>query len=167
MLLMVAAMAAAAVGCGGGSDSMTEASASFLSPGTKSKVPKFGDEADSAEREAASEVLEENLVAREEGDWETQCATLTAAAIKSVEEEFALAATKPNCVRSLTVGSTPLSSSEAARANTLTGSIDALRIKGDRGFALYHGAGGKDYAMPMKKEDGEWRVDDVVTKELN
>jgi hypothetical protein len=159
-------MAAAVVGCGGGSDSVAEASASFLNPKTKSKIPKFGEEAVTAEREAASEVLERNLEARETGDWETQCATLTVGAVKKVEEEFSFFASKSDCVRSLTAASTPLSSSEAARANTMTGPIDALRTKGDRAFALYHGTQGKDYAMPMEMEDGEWKVDDVVTEEL-
>lgn len=165
-VLIAAVIAVAVVGCGGGSDSTTEASASFLGPNTKSKIPKFGKEADTAEREAASEVLEKNLQARETADWEAQCATLTAGAVKKVEEEFSPFATKANCVRSLTAVATPLSSSEAARVNTMTGPIDAFRVKGGRGFALYHGTEGKDYAMPMEKEDGEWKVDDVVTKEL-
>lgn len=60
----------------------------------------------------------------------------------------------------------PLSGSKAFRVDTLTGEIAALRVKGNEGFALYHGNDGNDYEMPMEKEAGRWRVASIATLEL-
>lgn len=171
VLMMVAALAAmSVVGCGGGSSSDAsepEAGKTFLVPGSKNKIPKFGEEADEEEREAASEVLEENLQARAAADFETQCSSLTPEAVKEVENEAALRNPGPGCEKNLTVLAEPLPETQKIRANTMTGPIDALRIKGDQAWALYHGAKGKDYAMKMVKEDDEWKVDNVATVELS
>ena len=156
----------AAVGCGGSgssadSTSGPEASASFFNPGGKNRVPKFGEEAEEDEREAASDVLEENLQARADGEWATQCDTLTTARVTNVKE-----AGGGSCASALKGQALPLSESKAVRANTMDGPIDALRVEGNRGFALYHGKNGKDYAMPMKKEDDEWKVSSLTESEL-
>lgn len=166
VVVLIAAIAMA--GCGGSSSDAgeTEASKTFLSAKGKNKIVKFGEEADADEREAASEVLEENLKAREAGKWAKQCASLTVSQQKEAEETVNYFGNNNSCVRSLLGQATPVSASAAKRANTMTGPIDALRVKGDRGYALYHGAKGKDYAIPMKKEDGEWKVDAIVTTEL-
>jgi hypothetical protein len=159
-----AVLAIAMASCGGGSES-SEPSAEFK--GGNAKVVKFGREAGAEEREAASSVLEENLKAREAEDWVTQCSTLSPGAVKDVEEEFAPFGAKPNCEKSLELGATPYSSSAEARTDTMTGPIDALRVEGNRGFALYHGAKGKDYAIAMQKEGAKWTVAAIVTKELH
>jgi hypothetical protein len=49
----------------------------------------------------------------------------------------------------------------------MTGPIDALRVKGDEGNALYHGTGNSDFAMPMKKENGEWKVGALLPIKLS
>jgi hypothetical protein len=92
VLIPVLLLGAGAAGCGGGSSASgdsapsPEASKGFLDSKGKNKIPKFGEEADEEEREAASAVLEESLQAREAGDWQKQCETLTAGRTKSVEE---------------------------------------------------------------------------------
>ena len=60
----------------------------------------------------------------------------------------------------------PLSRTKEARKDTLTGSITALRVKGGQGYALYHGNDGTDYAVPLEKEGGTWKVSSIETKEL-
>jgi hypothetical protein len=181
VLIIGALTAALLAGCGGGSSSSTdssssagsgstsesstatdstadsgesEASAEFIRPGKKNKEVEFGQEADAAEREAASAVLEENLQARASGDWEGQCSSLTAEAVKSVEKSAA----KKSCEESLEALAQPISKSKAVRADTMTEPVAALRVKGDKAFALYHGAKGQDYAISMTKEGGEWKV---------
>lgn len=169
VLIVAIAIVMVAASCGGGSDSdanEAEGSKTFLKKGSQSKIPKFGEEADEDEREDASEALEENLQAREDGDFETQCSSLGAAALKIVEEEASLMGVKGGCAKELKAQAEPLPETKQIRANTMTGPIDALRIKGDSGFALYHGTSGKDYAMKMKKEDGEWKVDSLRTTEI-
>ncbi|MGB7684774.1 MAG: hypothetical protein WBL45_03235 [Solirubrobacterales bacterium] len=158
------------VGCGGDSGASAtsdpsggaEASSSFIKPGGKNQIPKFGDEADEDEREAASAVLQESIQARAAGEWARQCETLTAGRVKRVQETGA----SGNCASALKIQAAPLSETQALRANTMTGPIDALRVEGDRGFALYHGRNGKDYAMPMREEDGEWKVSSLTETEL-
>jgi hypothetical protein len=145
-----------------------EASKAFLTPGTKSKIVTFGEEASAKEREAASAVLEENFKAREAGEWAKQCSSLTASAIKDVKE---IASTQGGeggggCAKALGFRAKPLKLTKGLRENTLTGPIDALRFKDNRAYALYHGVGGRDYQMPMEKVDGEWKVDDLLTREL-
>ena len=169
VLIVAAASAMAAAGCGGGSSSDAnepEASKTFLIAGNENKIPRFGEEADEEEREAASAVLEENMAAREAHDLEPQCSSLTAGAIKRAEEEAAFREPGPGCEPNLEELGTPWSITKEIRENTMTGPIDALRVKGDRAWALYHGAKGKDYAVKMEKEDDEWKVDSLTTTEL-
>jgi hypothetical protein len=157
-----------AVGCGGGSDANEpEASRSFFTKGDENKIPKFGEEADEEEREAASAVLSENLTARASGDWAKQCATLAKGAVEEVEEGAAAQGLKGGgCAKELESRAQPLSQTKSIRANPMTGPIDALRVKGDRGYALFHGTEGNDYFVPMENVDGEWKVDSIFTEVL-
>lgn len=168
-LLAAILMAALAAGCGGSSSAdtnETEASKEFLKPGAKNKIATFGQEADSDEREAASEVLEENLQARAAGDWSTQCSSLSAKAIKKVAENPAAEGIKGGCAKQLEAQGVPLNETKAIRANTMKGPIAALRIKGKKAYALYHGTKGVDYAMSMEKEGDEWKVASLTTEEI-
>ena len=168
-LIVAAALTIVSVGCGGGSSSDAnepEASKTFLVKGDSNKIAKFGEEADEDERDDASEVLEESMVAREAHDLETQCSSLTAGAIKRAEEEAAVWEPGRGCEPNLRELGTPWPITKEIRENAMTGPVDALRVKGDRAWALYHGAKGKDYAMRMKKEDDEWKVDSLTTTEL-
>jgi hypothetical protein len=141
-------------------------SAEFIKKGEKNKIVEFGKEASASEREAASSVLEENLQAREAGDWAGQCSSLTAAAVKNVAKEAALTGTKGSCATDLKKQAEPESQTKAIRANTMTGPIAVLLVEGNKAYALYHGTKGKDYAMPMGKEGDEWKVDALITKEI-
>jgi hypothetical protein len=141
-----------------------EGAAEFLSKKGENKIVKFGEEADDEEREAASEVLEENFEAREAADFATQCETLTKGAIKKVEEG------PPNlgagCEKAVELAAEPLAETKEIRANTLNGPIAALRIKGNKGYALYHGTKNKDYYIEMEKVGDEWKVDRLISTEL-
>lgn len=162
-LLLGALIAALSAGCGS-SSTETEASAAFVKPGAKNTIVKFGKEADSDERETASKVLEESLKARAAHDWATQCATLSAPLVKEFEERGVYFNVGKSCPNALKNEASRVR--KATLANSMTGPIDALRVKGDRGFALYHGAKGKNYAMRMALEDGDWKVAEVETIEL-
>jgi hypothetical protein len=182
-IVLALAVAVAVGGCGGGSSSSasegegqsdkieaskpgeSEPSRTFLAK-SKKNIPKFGEEASAAEREAASKVLEENLKAREAGDWAAQCASLTPSAVKQVEEGAAAQGVKKgSCAEELKGRAEPLQQTKGLRENTMTGPIDALRFKGRLAYALYHGTRGVDYAMQMEKVDGEWKVGSLLTQE--
>jgi hypothetical protein len=159
-------------GCGSsssgssGSSGDTEASTEFTKEGGNNRPATFGEVAGADEREAASQVLERNLKARASGDWAAQCATLTAGRIRAVEATGKSFGAGRGCVSSLKAQAEPLSQTKAFRVNTLIGPIDVLRVKGSIGYALYHGTQHKDYAMPMKKEDGGWKVARLATTEI-
>lgn len=149
-----------------GDDAPEEASAEFRSPGGDNSIQNFGEEADAAEREAATEALEGFLEARAASDWAGQCEYLAAAAIKPLEQ---LAEQSPqlkgqDCAAILKTLSGGLPAS--TRANTLTDGVASLRVEGDRAFALYHGPKGVDYFVPMVKEDGEWKVGTLAPTEF-
>jgi hypothetical protein len=140
---------------------------SFIKPNSpNNKYAKFGQEASSAELTAASEVLAENLEARESADFATQCATLSVQANEEIAE-----VTNPSEARSLCGGAlkklaSPLKSTEEFRANTFGGQLAAFRVKGKTGYALYHGTDGKDWMMPMSKEGSIWKANSIITTEV-
>jgi hypothetical protein len=168
LIAIVVAAAAALAGCGGSSSSegtsATEAepSAQFRTKGGgKEQTANFGSEASEAEREAASAVLEENLEARAERDWAGQCASLAAPVVKVIEENAKLLPGKVTCARQLQQEAYKVP--KQYLADTLEGHIDAFRVKGNEGYALFHGTDGVNYAMLMTKEGGEWKVASLTT----
>jgi hypothetical protein len=169
-LLAMGALTAIAAGCGGRSGSSNgetaevEASKQFLGGGENGKLASFGREADAKEREAASRVLEENLKARASQDFDRQCASLAAGQLRRTEKTRKFFRIKGGCAEGLE--SQAEVAPPAALRNTMTGSVVALRVAGNRGFAFYHGTGGKDYAMAMQKEGGEWKVGSLTEKEV-
>jgi hypothetical protein len=180
--LAILALTLIASGCGGGGSSSAGVSSSSSSPSAETdpggepsaeflkktsstitrNIVKFGDEASVEEREAANDVAVESLEAREAADFATQCDTLTEAAIKEIPG----AKNHGDCAAALKKFAEPLSESEDVRKDTLSGSIAALRVKGNRGFALFHGNDGKDYALELEMEDGAWKVGSITTTEL-
>lgn len=175
MLLIAAALAVFAVGCGSSSDSSDSGSTAsesetassggdeeFAVPGAKNGLDSVGKEASDSEREAASIVLEENLEARATGDWAAQCASLSSVGVKSVEEN----PTNQGKTCAQALGAEAAGVPKALLENTLDGEIDALRIKGTNALALWHGTGGADYAMAMENENGQWKVASLTTNKL-
>jgi hypothetical protein len=182
LVLLILALVAV-TGCGSSGDSSSSSSdsgteASQPVTGTKS-FPKtaeskqfvaFGKEAGATDREAASAVLTENLEARQGADFAGQCGSLGKAGLETVlgaVKSSEVKAARAKCVASLKSLAEPLSSTKEVRTNTLSGPISALRVKGPKAYALYHGNDGNDYAMPMEKEGGKWMVGSIVTTELS
>ncbi len=151
---------------GSGGDA-AEPSKQFQDPqGAKGTEPvaTFGKESGEAEREAASAVLARNLTARQKANFATQCETLGKRGLEIVLGKGK--SERSRCPAALKELAEPLSASKEARADTLSGEIAALRVKGSQAYALYHGNNGKDYAMPMELEGGNWKVGAIVTTEL-
>lgn len=143
-----------------------EASASFRTPGGDNSIQNFGKEADAAEVEAAAMALTDYMQAQAEEDWAGECTYLAAAAIAPLEQ---LASRSPKlegkgCPEILATLSAAAPSSIAATAPS--DGIASLRVEGDRGFALYHGARGVDYFIPMARESGEWKVGALAPTEF-
>jgi hypothetical protein len=143
-----------------------EASAEFLDKGGSNKsMVEYGHEGSLAEREAAGAVLSENLEARANKDFATQCATVN----KETVEEITVGETgnrERACPKDLEKMAKPFAKTRATRRDTLDPPIAAIRVKGNSGFALYHGTDGTNYAMRMEKEDGQWRVGSLLANRL-
>lgn len=171
--LLLATGVLAITGCGSSSSSTaageagsSRPSTEFTAKGGNDRPATFGVVASEEEREAASEVLEMNLKARAAGDWATQCATLTQGSIEKLRADAPNIGGGKRCPGELKAAAEPLSVSKAVRADTLTGSIAVLRVKGKKAYALYHGTEHKDYAMEMEKEGGEWKVARLATRNV-
>jgi hypothetical protein len=177
--VLVVLLATGVTACGGGDSSdatMTAtaedssaaegSSAAFRTPGGDNSIQNFGEEADAGELEAATATLTGFMQARAKSDWAKQCFYLAKAAIAPLEQ---LASRSPQlegkgCVAILAqlgTGAPP-----STRADAMTDGVASLRVEGNRGFALYHGARGVDYFVPMTREEGEWKVGALAPSEF-
>ncbi len=133
------------------------------------ELVEFGAEATPSTREAANAVIEKSFTARAAANFAAQCATLSK---KAVEQINATAHVSPSgkapkgCAGKLKELATPLGKSKEAREDRLAEPIPAMRVKGKKAFALFHGTEGKDWVIPLEQEDGEWRVAALQEEEL-
>jgi hypothetical protein len=177
LLLALVSLALVGAGCGGGGTSTSPSSSSTASDARSApepnaefktshggkKIVNFGEEASLGEWEEANALVVENLKTREAGDWAGQCKTLSQSGL----EEIRGTKTRSECPTNLKEIGEPLSRTKKLREDTLPGSIQVLRVKGNRAYALYNGNDGHDYAVPLEKENGQWRVTKLTTIELD
>ena len=150
----------------GGSGSAAKGSSSFRTLGGDNSIQNFGNEADTGEVEAATAALDSYLQARSKGDWSESCAYLAKAAVAPLEQlassSSQLKGKGCGAILAALEGRVPA----ASRASTLTAGVAALRVDGERAFALYHGPDGVNYFVPMVKEDGKWKVGALAPSEF-
>jgi hypothetical protein len=137
----------------------------FRVKGGDNSIQEFGGEADTSELDAAASVLHDFLDARAAGDWAAACEYMS----KSVVESFEQAATGPaptSCKTILEALINPdakqLMQTEAAKAD-----VRSLRIEGEQAFAIYTAVGNGAFAMPMKNENGGWKVASIAGTPLS
>jgi hypothetical protein len=133
--------------------------APFATKTGDNSIQESGTEGSPSETQAAAAVLHAYLDARVSQRWSDACFYLSAgfaATIEAFAERYAKGKGVKSCpevLEALATGSTQQALEETAHAD-----VGALRIEGDHGFVLYHGAGGEAYAMPMVLEGGAWKV---------
>jgi hypothetical protein len=133
--------------------------AQFHRQGGDNSVQEFGQEGGGSAMESAAAVLHAYLDARVAGRWEDACSYLAADVVASLEQ-FAAAngseaqlETCPQILQTLSSGAGAAGLRGAAEVD-----VGSLRVQGGRGFLLYHGPRGVDFAMPVVLEGGEWRL---------
>lgn len=163
-------------GCGGGSSSSTEAAETesrpfpwlkgptreFLVPKGDNIVQTFGREGTRAEREQASETIEAWMRARAVQDWKKDCSYFSEGYRRELTQD-AHGVTQgrvKNCPQALAYFKHEASGDYV---NNLDGPIDSLRVgifknQLNQGYAQYHGNDGKDWIVPVGREDGRWKV---------
>jgi|HubBroStandDraft_4_1064222.scaffolds.fasta_scaffold03928_5 hypothetical protein len=145
---------------GSGPSGSGGAAASFRVPHTDNSIPDFGREAPASEHERATAALAAYLHARANGEWSSACSYLAGATRGQLERLVANSkAGSEGCGPVLAALSR---GPAAARADPLTGGVVALRVSGNRAFALFHGPNNSKYVMPMVNEGGAWKVSQLA-----
>jgi hypothetical protein len=127
--------------------------------GGDDSIQEFGQEAGGSELTQAAAVLHAYLDARADRRWDDACAQLSAEAVAGIEQFAAAFAENegiegcPDVLGALSGKAGDRALREAAQAD-----VGSLRARGGRGFLLYHGARGVDYAIAVAEEGGEWKL---------
>lgn len=140
----------------------------FLVPGGDNVVQTFGEEGTRRERAEATAVISAWLRARAAKDWKKDCSYFSRAYAKLIAEDahgVTNGKVPNNCPAALAYFK---GNASGDFVNTLSGSIDSLRVGEGQGvagsflektaFAQYHGNDGKDWVVPLEWEDGEWKI---------
>jgi hypothetical protein len=175
---MLLALAASAIGCGGDSSSGAETeskpqrlyprlhgpSREFLLPGGDNVVQFFGQEAPAAEREDVSRVIHAWMRARVAKDWAEDCKYLSRVYSRAIVNDARSVSEgkATNCPQALAFFGPQASGTSG---NTLTGPIDSLRVRGVKAFAQWHGPNQIDWILPLRNEDGTWKVESASPAE--
>lgn len=164
-------------GSGGGSDDPAGddsgsssgsggASAEFRTPGGDNSIQNYGEEVASGELAEAEEAIVAYLEARAKANWEKSCEYLAKMAKEPLEKLGESSPTLKGKKCGAIIAALSAQVPKAALANPVVEGIAAVRFKGDRGFALFHGPKGVKFFMPLVKEDGHWKVGSLVASEF-
>ena len=154
-------------GAGGGSGSSgEERSSSFRTPGGDNSIQEYGDEAGAEERAKTTKTIVTFYSASAGEEWAKVCGVLSAKNVKSMK---LFAKRIPNVKSDDCAGVLAVidSGAKASPPERIKGGVVSLRVEGDIGFALYHGANGKNYAFPLTLEDGEWKLTSIAPTPLS
>jgi hypothetical protein len=145
----------------GGPNPPSGGAAEFETPGGDNSIPRYGNEAENSELAEAAEVLHDYLDARIAGDWSGVCAALSrsvqASLVRLANTSAAPANAKTKSCAKI-VGALFSAIPPAAAREAAIAEVAALRVKGERGFLLFHGAHDVAYVVRMQREKGRWKL---------
>lgn len=126
--------------------------------GGDNSVQDFGAEASEEEFDEAAAAVHGFFDARVRGDWEAACSYLASDVTASLKQitgnsEELQGADCATVLETISQGAPQSAFKAAAVAD-----IGSLRVEGERAFVLYRGSGGTVFAMPMKNENGSWKL---------
>lgn len=172
----LAALGAVAVllttaGCGGSDDEVSSSTVGalssydyvkgptreFLVPGGDNIVQLFGHEASPASREEASQAIHAWMRARAVQDWRKACDLFSRKHSKALvlDANGVSEGKVKTCPQALAYFGHRASGDYV---NNLAGPIDSLRVEKKLGWAQYHGRDGKDWIVPVERDNGRWMV---------
>ncbi|HET9152753.1 MAG TPA: hypothetical protein VFN85_01395 [Solirubrobacterales bacterium] len=133
-------------------------SGQFEAKGGDNSIEEFGEETSGSEFEEAAAALHDYLDARAQRAWAAACRYLAAGVTKELIAQLAQGrgSPAPTCAGLLAGFSTGLP--QAVLREAAVADVGSLRVEGDRGFLLYHGAGRAPYFISMAREEGHWKV---------
>jgi len=143
-------------------------SAQYKVKGGDNSVQEYGEEADTSELDAAGAALHNFLDARAEGNWDAACQYMSEEMIKSFEKlaEASKQVDASSC-GALLRGLTNPAAKASMKTEAEKTDVGSLRTEGDRSFLIYTVGGKTIYAMPMKNENGAWKVSGLTGTPLN
>ncbi|HWA53993.1 MAG TPA: hypothetical protein VG816_07460 [Solirubrobacterales bacterium] len=132
-------------------------SAQFRTKGGDNSIQEFGEEGESELQEVA-EIVHGFYAARAEERWDAACSYL---AKSNAEQLVKLVSQSPElkgagCSEALKAFTQPLP--PALERELTTVDAGSFRHEGDQGFLIYYGPERTVYSMPMREEDGAWKV---------
>jgi len=175
ILLLLALAAISAAGCGsestGSSRTMSEGEAflpwvkgptrEFLDPdsGGDNAVQTYGLEATADERAQAARVIAGWMDARAAQRWKKICGHFSRRYAKELTADAnnVTDGRVKTCRQALAYFG-PAAASDFKNNNFGEGPVDSLRVEDGFGYAQYHGSDGKDWIVPVDREDGRWKV---------
>jgi hypothetical protein len=172
-----------AAGCGGGDaakpdrggDGTEQAMAylkgptrQFIVPGGDNLVQEYGREATVSERMQASSVIQGWMRARAARDWPKVCRYLHRATVKSLLHVVAARSHAQHvevrsCADALALWTDELP--PRWFVDTMTGPIASLRVGQGHGYGQYHGRGGRDWIVAVRREGPRWKVSELEPKD--
>lgn len=142
-------------------------SAQFRAKGGDNSIQDYGEESDESELQEVAETVHAFFVARAEERWAAACSYL---AKSNVEQLVKLVSQSPElkgsgCAGALKAFTRPLPASVQREITAVD--AGSFRHEGEQGFLLYYGAGHTVYAMPLRNEDGTWKVASLAGSALS
>jgi hypothetical protein len=130
-------------------------SAQFKTKGGDNSIQGYGAEGGESEFAQAAKALHGYLDARAASAWGAACSYMAPGVAESLGQ-LSESSDSRSCAKvlaSLSAGVPAAALREAAIAD-----VAALRVEGENGFLLFHGAHHQDYFMPMRQVAGTWKV---------
>lgn len=133
-------------------------SGQFRSRGGDNSIQEFGEEGDESELQEAAEVVHGFLVAQAREEWSKACSYLAKSNIEQLEQLGSQSPQLRNagCAPILAALTQPLPATAERRITTVD--AGSLRREGEQGFLIYFGDERGKYSMPLREEDGTWKV---------
>jgi hypothetical protein len=135
-------------------DSGAAGAQQFHHNGSDNSIQESGSEAAASDRDRAAAALHGYLDAGVRRDWASACHLLA----RAIYEQLAAGIGLPGQPCPTVLGRYFAHVVRARFALAAVAEVGSLRLEGDHGFLLYHGAEDVDYAMPMAMEGGRWKV---------
>ena len=144
-----------------------ERSYAFRTPGGDNSIQEYGEEGDSSERGQAQTSIDALYKAIASGNWAEVCSKYLSA--RNLEQIKVLTEKSPQLkgkgCEEVLAGLNQIS--PAGSPDLPVDGIASLRIEGDTGFAIWRGKDGKGYALPLTRENGEWKLTALGPTPLN
>jgi hypothetical protein len=157
LLLALAFVACAPVGCGGGGVAPADSTGTVERGGTtgaEKSFEEFGAEARGSDRWAILRAERSYFMALALRHYAAACARLSSSVRHSVSE--LAGGSDVACRRALPALLEP--HIYAAMRAQARARVEAARVEGDRAFVVFHAPGARLYQLPLLNEDGEWKV---------